>query len=203
MSKHYSFVANQRMALKRTTLPLIIALFCMSTLHAQLGVKGGINVSSWRGESTSNSSSKLGYYGGVFYNLPITEMISIQPEVVYSSEGAKSKDGSTIKYTTNFINLTPLIRYNSGGFFGGTGPQIGILTSAKLEYQGDKTDVKDLFKSTNFSWAFAVGYELESGLGAYARYNLGLSNFSGVDGAELKTSAFHVGLRYRFNNGEK
>jgi hypothetical protein len=92
-----------------------------------------------------------------------------------------------------------------GGFFLQTGPQYGFLMSAKAK-DGGTTDVKDQFKTGNFSWAFAAGYDTKGGLGFYARYNLGLSKIAD-DGSDVKTGTFQFGLRYTLHGsgggGEK
>jgi len=168
--------------------------------QAQFGVKAGLNLSSWHGDDISGDDVDMlaGFYVGGFYNVKISEMFSFQPDLVFSAEGVKAAD-IDLKYLINYINLAPLIRLNTkGGFFVGTGPQIGFLLSAKVKSGGDSESIKDEMKSTNFSWAFMLGYQLKNGFGFYGRYNLGLSNIIDSDDSDVKTAVIALGLRYSF-----
>ena len=175
-------------------------------VQAQIGVKGGVNLSSWRGDDAEGTKAKVGFYGGVFYNFKIQKSWSMQPELVFSAEGAQSETNSDFKFkwNTNFLNFTPLLRYNtSSGFFIGTAPQLGFLLTAKRTGGNNDVDVKDSFKGINFSWAVAAGYEFKNGFGFNARYNFGLSNISDISGKNTKTGVFQFGLRYAFNMDKK
>ena len=76
------------------------------------------------------------------------------------------------------------------------GPQIGFLTSAKIEDE----DVKDFVSSTDFSFNFGAGYDFTENLSAGLRYNLGLTNVWDFDGSEdsIKNGVFSVSLGYKF-----
>ena len=176
----------------------VLTIFAVAT-NAQFGFKGGVNVSTVRGGDVSDVSSKVGFYVGPYYIIPIGNGAGVQIEAVYSGEGAKDKT-SDVKLNLGYINLSALFRYMfSGGFFLQTGPQYGFLLSAKAK-DGGSVDVKDQFKTGNFAWAFAAGYDSKSGLGFYARYNLGLSKIAD-DGSDVKTGTFQFGLRYTLHGG--
>lgn len=186
-------------------------LLSAAALQAQFGVKGGIAISNWGGEDVDDisdvKSSIVGPYFGAFYNAKIGGMFSIQPELVYSSQGVQFEEsGFELKYTLGYLNFTPVARWNSAsGFYLGTGPQIGFLLSAKEKFDGDEEDVKDNFRSTDFSWIFAAGYDLKSGLGFYARYNHGLSTLDDeeTDPAKVYNRVFNVGIRYTVGPSKK
>ena len=168
------------------------------TANAQFGVKGGANFANFGGDDAGDDKMLVAFYAGVLYNVMINEMFSFQPELVYSGQGAKDEDD--LKLKLNYLNLAPLFRYNTkSGFFVGTGPQIGFLLSAKFKDDNNSVDVKDQFKSTDFSWAFMLGYQMQSGFGVYGRYNLGLSNILDADEGDLKNMVIQLGLRYMFS----
>jgi|SRR5687768_400662 len=185
---------------------LIVTILAVAAVQAQFGIKGGINIANWGGDDIEDfgdtKTSLIGPYFGIFYNKKIGGgMVSIQPELVYSSQGVQFEDPTfEVKYVTNYLNLTPLFRWNSSGFFLGTGPQVGFLISAKEKIGDQEDDIKDDLRSTDFSWAFAAGYELRSGFGIYARFNLGLSSIDDdeTDPVDIKHRVFQVGLRYAF-----
>lgn len=183
---------------------LFAALLSTSVIavQAQFGLKGGATFSTWHGSDVNNSDvdGLVGAYFGAFYNAHVSTNFSVQPEVAFSAEGAKDANSSE-KARLDYINLSVLPRYNNSGWFIGTGPQLGLLISAKDKGNGGSIDIKDELKGSNFSWAFATGYDLKVGLGFDVRYNLGLSNISDsfFGSATVKQSVWNVGVHYSFS----
>jgi hypothetical protein len=90
---------------------------------------------------------------------------------------------------------------HSSGFYGETGPQLGFLLAANVSAGGSSQDVRSSYKSTDFSWAFGVGYKLPLiSAGIDARYNVGLSNIAAqeVSGYPVRNSVFQLGVFYVF-----
>jgi hypothetical protein len=187
---------------------LFIALLStiVITVQAQFGLKGGVNFASIHGNDVSDAKGLTGFYFGPYYNISIANNFSVQTEAVYSAEGAK-ESGTDAKLHLNYVNISALLRYNCHcGFFVGTGPQYGFLTSAKLKQGGTTQDEKDLFKSGDFSWGLAAGYDMHCGFGFYTRYNLGLGSIAKDQfdtKQDVKTSCFQVGFRYNFTMEQK
>jgi hypothetical protein len=182
-------------------------------VQAQFGVKGGVNLASWGGDDADEDGKKslIGAYFGAFYNIKASEMFSVQPELVFSMQGVKYKDEDfdfEETFKINYINLTPLLRYNNpSGFFAGIGPQIGFLLSGKLKEEGEEeVDIKDELKGIDIAAALAVGYELKSGFGFYARYNHGFTSIVDDEDDDVKifNRVFQVGVRYqlKLNKGK-
>ena len=181
---------------KVLALAALVAVF--STANAQFGVKAALNLSNWRGDDIEGSDTKslLGFNAGVYYNAPLSTNFSIEPQIDFSTEGVKAADND-LRYKTNFINVSALARYNSNGFFVGTGPQIGFMMGAKISDGDNSVDADDAFKGTNISWALTTGYQSPTaGIGGFIRYNLGLTNIIDESDADVKTGVFQVGLRY-------
>lgn len=187
---------------------LVLTVGALATAKAQItyGIKAGPNFSSLRySGDNSNFSSKVGFHAGAFVGIPIADHFSVQPEVQYSGEGAKSKEsdgeGGTVdvKYNLNYINIPIMAKYTLPvGVFFQTGPQIGFLASAKGKASGVSVDIKDGFKSTNFGWGLGAGYLSSIGVGIDLRYTLGLSNIAKDSGGEsVKTGNFQVGVFYQ------
>jgi hypothetical protein len=186
--------------MKNLVLFLVFA-FTLSVTHAQVkfGAKAGLNLANFSGDDAEDSKSKIGFNIGGFAEIPVASSFAVKPELVFSTQGAKSEETTftdDIKLNLNYLNVPILGKYNStSGFFAETGPQIGFLLSAKAKVGDDDTDVKDQFKSTDFSWAFGLGYEmLESGFGINLRYNLGLGNIGDNEDGSLKNSVFQLGV---------
>ena len=88
------------------------------------------------------------------------------------------------------------------GFRLQTGPQLGLLTSAKSEFGDVEVDAKDDISSVDFSWTFGAGYLFHSGFVIDARYNHGISNISDDESFEARNRVFQVGVFYQFMHGK-
>lgn len=190
--------------MKKVILFAAFAVVAFATqAQVKFGAKAGLNLADWSGADASGTSTLASFHVGGLVNIAVSENFSVQPEVLYSGEGAKVSGG---KYVTSYINVPVLAQYKSeGGFYGETGPQIGLLMSAKAKASsgGGSTDIKDELKSSNFSWAFGAGYQMASGLGFNARYNLGLSNVvKDSNNGTIKTSNIAIGVSYTFGGAK-
>lgn len=170
----------------------------------KLGAKGGVNFSNI---TNSDMDSKTGFHIGVLAEAFLGEQFSIQPEIIYSSQGAKLKnDNSSLKLNVDYINVPIMAKYYvADGFNIQAGPQFGFLTKAewKGEFGGISAteDIKDSLESFDFGVNFGLGYELPVGVFFDARYNLGLTkvnkeSISGED--DGKNSVFQVSVGYKF-----
>ncbi|MBO9571638.1 MAG: PorT family protein [Chitinophagaceae bacterium] len=182
----------------------LAASFYGASAQVQFGAKAGVNIANLTGDDVDGLKSKIGFNVGAFAEIPVTEKFSVKPEAVYSDQGAKVDGDGDGKLNLGYINIPVLAKYNiAQGFFAETGPQIGFLLSAKAKSDGESVDIKDGLKSTDFSWAFGLGYELTQGFGVNARYNLGLSSISDDDNVKTKNGLFQVGVFYKFGGSKK
>lgn len=199
--------------MRKIVLMLSAAMFLTAASFAQdgkslgFGVKAGANFANLSidpDDDEFDTEMKIGIHGGAFVNLPLGSTFAIQPELVYSAEGAKQgEDDFEFSYNLGYLNVPIMFQYTASGFYAETGPQIGFLMSAKakVEFDGEEEeeDVKDDFESTNFSWGIGLGYRLPNGVGIGARYNLGLSNILKESGdTKLKSNVIQLGLSYTF-----
>lgn len=194
---------------KMKKLILSFAIVALATLganaQAKFGVKAAMNISSIRisGDGDEGLKSLIGANGGFFATIPVSTNFTIQPEVLYSAEGAKAEEGDG-KIVFGYVNIPVMLQYrHESGFIGELGPQLGILTSAKVKSDGDSEDIKESLKTTNFSLAIGAGFNFTPAIGVGVRYSLGLSNIVDVEGAgEWKTSNFSVGVHYTFGQSK-
>ena len=198
----------------KKALLFVIALATFSIANAQdisYGLKAGLNYSNW---SFSNDGpefdSRLSFHVGGVVEFGLSEKFAVQPELLYSSVGAKMDYSSSptrvasddyLVYALDYLSIPVMAKYYvAEGFSLEVGPQIGILLSAKIKYDGESEDVKELFKSTDFGAGIGAGYKMENGLFINARYVLGLSNVLEDSGDEWgKNNAFQFSLGYKFN----
>lgn len=69
---------------------LIIATTVGATSQTQFGVKGGLNFTFFNEDQSQfgeQARVDIGYFGGVFVNIPVSEKLNIQPEVLYNRIG--------------------------------------------------------------------------------------------------------------------
>lgn len=104
-----------------------------------IGLKAGINdanVYSTRGDNFQ-ATSRIGFAGGGFIVIPITHLIGIQPEVLYSQKGYNGNGsilGSSynVTHTTNFLDIPIFLAIKpSSSFTFLLGPQYSYLLSQK------------------------------------------------------------------------
>src|ERR671938_526606 len=98
--------------------------------HAEFGIKGGVNFANLRNTTADNSiGSKTGFNVGGLAHIHLTRAFAIQPEIVYSAQGAEYSNGDKLRL--NYMNVPVLAQYMFGdGFRLQTGPQLGILTTS-------------------------------------------------------------------------
>jgi len=180
---------------------VLVAGISLATANAQIqfGIKAGANFATIT--SAPGSKTLVSFNGGALVKIPLADAFSLQPEVVYSGQGAKFDGGSD---HLNYINIPVLATYTLPvGVFFKTGPQLGFLLSAKEKVDGGSdVDIKSALKSTDVSWAFGAGYLIPvTNVGIDVRYNLGLTKIA--DGSSSKNAVFQVGVFYLFGDSGK
>ncbi|MBK7560521.1 MAG: PorT family protein [Chitinophagaceae bacterium] len=195
---------------------LIIAIVLVTTAfisngQARFGAKLGGNFFTLGGDDTKDTDvkNKIGFNFGFLANIPVSEHFSIQPELLYSIQGAKIEDvDDRINYNLNYLNVPIMLQFTSdGGFYGELGPQIGFLMSAKADGKiggiNFDEDIKDEIKGIDFGVAAGIGYKLPGGFGFNGRYIVGISNISDNPGGDIKNRGFQIGVFYMFGKSSK
>jgi hypothetical protein len=169
-------------------------------LNADFGIKGGLNIANLKIENSSTPDAKLAPHFGVLCHLHFANNWAIQPEVVYSAQGAKQTiSGVEYKAKLHYINIPVLFQYMTGsGFRLQTGPQLGILASAKTKAGETETNANGVYNTFDFAWAFGASYVGNGGFGVDARYNLGLANILDDAGPSTKNRVVQIGVFYQF-----
>ncbi|SRR5690606_26995400 len=201
--------------MKKITLTLLgLVAFSTSALAQQevkFGPKAGVNFANLSG--ADDSEMKTGFHVGAVAEIKFNDKFSIQPEVVYSTQGAKFSQTlpiigeveSTIK--NDYINVPIMAKYYFiEGFSVELGPQIGFLMKSEAESGDNTIDTKDAYKSIDFGLGVGLAYDLPMGLFVGARYNLGLSKVNedvsvgdiSVETDDIKNGVIQVGVGYKF-----
>ncbi|WP_203295867.1 porin family protein [Luteirhabdus pelagi] len=209
--------------MKKLVLFAAVAVFGLTTMTAQevrLGAKAGVNFASIGGDGTDGVDGRTSFHVGGLVEIPISEKFSVQPELLYSSQGAKSEYtedfgfGVTAdveeKLKLDYINIPILAKfYVAEGFSLQAGPQIGFLVSANAEIEysaegesdSEDADVSDFYSGLDLGVGAGAGYRLNNGVFFQARYVLGLSNindFEGSDDFKNQNNVIQVSVGYSF-----
>jgi len=188
------------------TIWLLITSF--SRAQFSFGPKAGFNLSKL---SFSNgdfkTSFKPGFYFGGFAHYPLAEKMSLQGELLYSSEGTKEKrtNANISGYITkSYLHVPVLFQYRFyDNLYAEAGVQLGLLLSSKEKWgSGNKNDIKKYYKSSDFRLPVGVGYNFKDNLeklGVNIRYSFSLSHINTVTvgGGNLKNQVISIGAQYR------
>lgn len=172
--------------MKKLILAAIAIVGFATSTQAQslkLGVKGGLNFSNFSGGvSDIDYSARTSFHLGAVAEFKIFENLAIQPELLYSSIGAKVEgfDDINLDYVAlpvmaKFYIMTDKLSLEAG-------PQFSFLVN----------DPQKEFDSNSFDFAVAggLGYKLTKNIFVQARYVVGLSEVSRY--AEVKNSTFQL-----------
>jgi hypothetical protein len=97
----------------------------------KIGLKAGANMSSFTGTDKQDVTSRFGISAGATFNFALSDMIAVQPEVLFSQKGMKlrytgedSSDATVFNSTGNvsgtfgqtlsYIDVPVLLRVNTG-----------------------------------------------------------------------------------------
>ncbi len=181
-----------------------IAIGTFGIANAQsvkFGVKAGVNIATLTGDAVADDvSMKVGFNAGGLAEIRFTDMIALQPEVLFSMQGARTVDrtndivGNRFEEESSvnlgYINVPVMLKiYPTKSFFLEGGPQVGFLISAKSKnedtsnfvdgtsiVESETVDIKDNLKTLDVAFNLGLGYDFTENLFINARYSLGLTN---------------------------
>tara|TARA_R100000935_G_scaffold55682_2_gene85972 strand:+ start:66144 stop:66806 length:663 start_codon:yes stop_codon:yes gene_type:complete len=203
--------------MKKQVLLIAVAIFSFGVMQAQdirFGAKAGVNFASIGGDFTDGVEGKTGFHIGGLVEIMLSDKFAVQPELLYSAQGAKIEDsdtqfGITVTETSktklDYINIPIMGKfYVTEGLALEAGPQVGFLVSAnaesEIEVSGDvdpeildeinnqfpsgDVDISDFTSGVDFGVGVGASYRLDMGVFFGARYTLGLSNINDGPGAD-------------------
>ena len=186
--------------MKKILLAAVLFLATSAAVQAQfvqIGVKAGVNFANQTGGSDFNGISvdKEGitsYHAGLVAELKLLEKFSIQPELLYTTQGATYKNAvSEFKNEMGYIAIPVMAKiYLSDAFSLEVGPQASFLLSQKNDF-----DVKDA-KTFDFALAAGLGFKITKNIFVQGRYGLGLTEISKE--AKAKNSVFQLSAGFMF-----
>ena len=171
----------------------------ISESNKNIGIKAGLNVADIRGEEIDNFKSRISFNISLFLEYPILDNLSVQPELQYSSQGAKfNLSGVDVVINLDYFNVPIMVKYYIyNQFYGQIGPQLGYLVSSNLKAEGQDQGLGELNK-LDVALNVGMGYQFYKNFLVEARYNYGCLNTQKDSRSENFNSVFQFSVGYIF-----
>lgn len=177
--------------MKKLAIVCMTLCFAFGTLHQaqaqslDLGLKLGANFANLN--DASGFKNKTGLQAGAFAAIGFDHW-AIQPEVLYSQQGAKTDFGD---FDLDYVSVPVMLKfYLIGNVLNvQAGPQFGFLTHQSLK---DQIEAKDV----DVSGTVGLGVDLPFGFRLDGRYNFGFSDALNND--KGKNGVFSLAVGYSF-----
>jgi hypothetical protein len=170
---------------------LVLTIMGFTNSNAQssnvtkFGVKGGVNFSNLYTDNADDENVLTGFNIGLYAKVPVTNSISIQPEVYYTGKGAEvvynnAFASGTAKFKLNYIEVPVMLVANvTKNFNVQVGPYAGYLISGKTTNESGTYNFQDNIDTDDFNKidagvAAGLGLDLET-VSFGVRYNYGLT----------------------------
>lgn len=177
--------------MKRIILAVFVSLFAVSTYAQSIdfGIKAGMNFASIN-DAGEGLDTRTGFHAGVFLGLKFNDKVALQPELLYSQQGAEFDSG---KFELDYVNIPVIFKYYLvQGLNLQVGPQFGFVINDKISFDG----IAEEAEKFDLSGILGAGYDLPLGLRIDARYNFGFSDV--VKDGDGKNGVFSLALGYSF-----
>jgi len=211
--------------MKTTILTALILILAAGASAAGigLGVKGGLNIANLTGSdmlqgnnvAQETKNSRLGIIIGAFVAINISDMVTIQPEVLYTQKGAKYEGNLAQQTGTAFtseikldyleipvllkVSLLPKAAVVQPNLY--FGPAFALKLKADVETDQGESEIYnappegDNVKNDDWGLVFGGGLDFNfSGkeIGIEGRYTLGLSDWTTYQPVDMKNGTFSI-----------
>lgn len=188
--------------MKKITLFLIMLLAGSFAANAQNTIipKLGLTISSVAVDG-SNPDSKAGLVVGAGLDIPVADIFSVQPELLFIQKGFEGFD--PVHY--NYLEIPVLGKVNFGTdqikAFANIGPSFGFLVGVSSD--GDRIDLDDSDNRLDVGLQLGGGVGIPAGPGTVQvelRYGLGLTNIEEDVDSQNRVFAIMFGYAIPFGN---
>ncbi|MGY5847540.1 porin family protein [Salegentibacter sp. HM20] len=185
----------------------------MLAQEISFGAKGGVNFANFGGDDADeiNTESLTGFHLGLLALWKFSEKFAFQPEVLYSSQGAKVSESFfdedfgnmnvDVKLKLDYISVPLMLKFFPiEGLSLELGPQLSFLvdSEAEADVQGENfsVDIKDETNSFDFSGAVGLSYNLPMGLFFQGRYIMGFTDV--YEDSDIRNRVLQLSIGYKF-----
>jgi opacity protein-like surface antigen len=180
--------------MKKTILAAVVLFAMSNAAQAQLvkfGIKGGVNYANLEG-SNIQTDAITSYHAGLVAEVKLTDGFSVQPELLYSTQGATYKNaGTEFKNELGYLSIPVLAKIHLNKSVSlDLGPQASFLLSERNAF-----NVNDA-ETFEFAAVGGLGINLTKNIFLQGRYILGLTEVS--KDAQTKNSVVQVSAGFTF-----
>ena len=181
--------------MKKTILLVAILLVALApNAQAQLlqiGIKGGLNYANINGAEVQTDAI-TSYHAGLVAEIKLLDKFAIQPELLYSTQGATYKTAlGDFKNELGYIAIPVLAKiYLNNSLSLEMGPQASFLLSEKNNFDVSNSNTFD------FSVAAGLGLKVTKNIFLQGRYVLGLTDISPNAQSKNAVLQFSAGLLF-------
>lgn len=226
-------VAN---SMKARFLPTVIAITILSSsgfTQVKPVLKAGIINATWKGDARQSfgslidktdgyitERSRTGFYAGAAVDIPLNDIISIEPGFIYTQRGYGVRGNLTINALKidalnarataqmHYIDMPVLLKVKpAGGFTVFAGPQVSYLVNNNLRADvnvlgfsllNTNLDITNQFNRLDVGVTGGIGYESASGIGVSAAFERGFNRLDKNQNFSVFNQGVKVGLTYKF-----
>lgn len=187
--------------MKKTIFVTVLLVAISMNMEAQLvkfGIKGGINYANQNGSNITVNSTNYqtdaitSYHAGLIAEIKLVDSFSVQPELLYSTQGATYKNAfEEFRNELGYLSIPVLAKINLNKFVSlELGPQASFLLSERNNF-----NVKDA-NTFDFAVVGGLGLNITKSLFIQGRYGLGLTDAS--KDAQVKNSVVQISAGLKF-----
>lgn len=187
--------------MKRIILVAVVLLAASVDMQAQLvkfGIKAGLNYANQTGSDITINSDNYdkeaitSYHAGLVAEIKVTDGFSVQPELLYSTQGATYKNAAEeFKNELGYLSIPVLAKFHLNKTVSlDLGPQASFLLSER-----NNVNFKDA-ETFEFGVAGGLGFNITKNFFLQGRYVLGLTEAS--QEAEVKNSVLQISAGFTF-----
>lgn len=221
VTNSHEFISKPVLFMKTIHYLLLTGLLLIgisSNLNAQLtegkvrfGLKLGVSGSNLYDDANAEDrKSRVGFTGGGFAKIPIAKMLSLRPEVLFTTKGAEYDfvGGNTSALKLNYVEIPLSLEFNLAIINIHAGVHAGLLATAEGEFKDAQGNTltfdldRDDLESFDYGWHLGGGIDLGN-IGIHLRVSRGLQDIRKDDTLEdifgsLKNAAWSLTAAYGF-----
>jgi Outer membrane protein beta-barrel domain len=211
---------------------LFISGFAFSQTQPSFGIRAGVSSSNIKGDVSNSlndileytngmvtTNNKTGVYAGVYTNIPLSNIVSVEPGINYTQRGYEMKGelgikgaeflGANAKVQLNqhYVDLPVVLKLNMDGLQLFAGPQVSYLVKSDLKTTAgvlgfnllnESFDATNQFNSWDAGFTAGLGYQFNNGLNISAAYDHGFSRIDANQNFDAYNRSFKLGLGLNF-----
>ncbi|XVJ65693.1 MAG: PorT family protein [Lacibacter sp.] len=196
-------------------------------------IKAGVINATWKGDAQQtfgslidktdgyiNEKNRTGFYAGASVDIPLSDVISFEPSLIYTQRGYGLRGNLTINALKidalnaratsqmHYVDVPVLFKVKpAGGFTVFAGPQVSYLVNNNLRADvnvlgfsllNTNLDITNQFNRLDVGVTGGIGYESASGIGVSAAFERGFNRLDKNQNFKVFNQGIKVGLTYRF-----